>query len=84
MLLHRFGMADQGGPCGPERVAIGTFLSDEEAASRIGLQILGMHGHIANEEDGTTSKIEREGHQRAEGKSRMLAGHRGQRTDRHQ
>src|SRR5271168_2460171 len=35
MLWHRFGMADQGGPCGSERVAIGPCLSDEEAASRI-------------------------------------------------
>jgi hypothetical protein len=83
MLWHRFGMADQGGPCGSERVAIGRSLSDEEAASRVGLQILRVHGHIANEEDGTTSKIKRKGHERAEGISRMLAGHRGQRTYRH-
>jgi hypothetical protein len=55
MLWHRFGMADQGSPCGSERVAICHCLSEEEAASPIGLQILGVHGHIANEEDGTTS-----------------------------
>ena len=83
-LWHRFGMTDQGDPSGPERFAIGTCLSDEETASRIGLQILGVHGHIANEEDRTTGKIKREGHQRAERKSWMLTRHRGQRTDRHQ
>jgi len=84
MLWHRFGMAKQGSPCGTKRIAVGTCLSDEETASRIGLQILSVHGHIANEEDGTTCKIKRERHQRAEGKSCMLTGHRGQRTDRHQ
>jgi hypothetical protein len=33
MLWHRFGMADQGSPCGSERVAIGSRLSDEVASS---------------------------------------------------
>jgi len=32
---------------------------------------------------GAAVRIEREGHQRAEGNIRMLAGDRGQRTDRH-
>ena len=84
MLWYRFGMPNQGRSWCPKWVAIGTCLFDEKTASRIGLQVLGVHGHIANEERGPSDRIEREGHQRAEGKSRMLARERGQRTDRHQ
>src|ERR1700753_2201505 len=84
MLWYGFGMTDQGRPRCPKWVAIGTCLFDEKTASRIGLQVLGVHGHIANEEGGPAGRIEGEGHQRAEGKSRTLAGERGQRTDRHQ
>src|SRR5438067_312076 len=40
VLRYGFGVADQGCSCGSKRVAIGTGLRDEEAASRIGPQIL--------------------------------------------
>jgi hypothetical protein len=65
-----------------KRVTIGASLPDEETASRIGLQILRVHRHVADEEDGPAGGIECEGHQRAEGKTRMFAGKRGQRTGR--
>ena len=45
-----------------------------KTASRIGLQILGLHGDIANEEGEPASRIERKGHQRAKGNIRMLCG----------
>ncbi len=78
VLRHRFGIADQGCPGGPKRITVGPCLPDEEAASGVGLQVLGVHGHIADEEDGPPGRIEREGHQRTEGKTRMLAGNRRQ------
>ena len=54
-------MADEGRPGGPQRIAIGPCLPDEEAASRVGLQILGVHGHIADEEDGPTRESSAKG-----------------------
>jgi hypothetical protein len=62
-LWDRLGIADQGRAGGSKRIAIGTRLHDEETASRVGLQVLGMYGHIADEEDGPADRIEREGHQ---------------------
>src|SRR5579859_986487 len=84
MLRYGFGPADHGSPRGSKRVTIGACLPDEETASWIGLQVLRVHRHIANEEDRLAGRIEREGHQRAEGKTRMLAGERRQRADRRQ
>src|SRR6202046_183616 len=74
LLRYRRGVAYEGRPCGAQWVVISTFLPDEEAAPRIFLQVLCVHGHIADEEDGATCRIEREGHQRTKRKSRMLAG----------
>jgi hypothetical protein len=53
-------------------------LANEEAASGVGLQVLGVHGHIADEENGPTQGIDSERHQRTEGEARMLAGNRRQ------
>jgi hypothetical protein len=60
-------LADEGGPSGPKRITVGPRLPDEEAASRVGLQVLGVHGHIADEENRPTKSIEREVHQWTEG-----------------
>jgi hypothetical protein len=67
-------VAYEGCPCGAQWVAIGTRLPDEETAPRIFLQVLRVHGHITDEEDGATTRIKREGHQGTKWKSRMLAG----------
>jgi hypothetical protein len=67
-------VADKGGSRGPQSIAISTHLPDEEAAARIFLQVLRMHGHIADEEDGLTCNVKDEGHQGTEWKSRMLTG----------
>jgi len=73
VLRQRFGIADQGCPGRPKRITLGPCLADEEAASGVGLQVLGVRGHIADEEEGLPERIERERHQRAEGKPRVLA-----------
>jgi len=62
VLRHRFGIADQGCPGSPKPIIIGRCLADEEAASGVGLQVLGVHGHIADEEDGLPERIECERH----------------------
>src|ERR1700722_11248936 len=82
VFYDRLGMADQCRSGSPKRIAIGSCLPYEETASRIGLQILSMHGHIANEENGTACRIEREGHQGAKGEPRMLARKRRQGSNR--
>ena len=71
---HRFGIANHGCSGGSKRITVGPCLANEEAASGVGLQVLGVHGHIADEEDGPPGRIESEGHQRTEWKARMLAG----------
>ena len=73
---NRFGKADQSSPCSAKRIAIGIRLRNEETASRLRLQILGMHHHIANQKERLARRVEREGHERSKGKSRMLAGER--------
>src|SRR5260370_28635077 len=60
---HRFGIANHGCSGGSKRIPIGPCLADEKAASGVGLQILGVHGHIADEEDGSPGRIERKRHQ---------------------
>lgn len=44
----RLGATDKRRPGSPERVAIRAFLRHKQAASWIGLQVLCMHGHIAD------------------------------------
>src|ERR1039458_4026401 len=70
---HRLGVSNQGRSGSPKWVAISARLRNEEAASRVSLQILGVHGHVADEEDGPTCGIEGERHQGPKGGSRVLA-----------
>jgi hypothetical protein len=63
VLRHSLGLADWVCPGRPKRITLGPCLADEEAASGVGLQVLGVHGHIADEEEGPPERIEREGHQ---------------------
>jgi hypothetical protein len=76
--LTRNTNTDQSGSFGkgysPQRVTISSHLRDKKAATRISHQILGVHGHFADEEDGATRRIKRERHQRTKQKSWMLAG----------
>jgi hypothetical protein len=46
---------------GSKRLFVGPCLADKEAGSGVGLEVLGMHGHIADEEDGPPGRIERKG-----------------------
>ena len=69
---HGLGVSDQGRSGSPKGITIGTRLCDEEAASRVSLQILGVHCHIADQEDGPACRIEGEGHQGTEGKPGCL------------
>src|ERR1700761_985024 len=48
ILRDGFGIADQGCSGGSKRISVGPCLANEEAASGVGLQVLGMHGHIAD------------------------------------
>ena len=79
---NRFGNADQSSPGSSKWIAIGIRLCNEETAARIRLQILRMHGHIAYQKERPARRVEREGHKRSKGKSRMLAGERRQGADR--
>ena len=74
VLRYRFGSADESRLGGPKSIPVGRHLPDEEAASRVGFQVLGVHGHIADQKDGPTGRIESEWHQRTERKARVLAG----------
>src|ERR1039458_9396231 len=83
---HRLSVSNEGRSCGPKRVTIGTHLRDEEAAARVSFQVLGVHGHIADEKSGPTRQTDREGHQGTEWESRTLARQRregGNRDKRH-
>src|ERR1035441_405406 len=46
---HRLGVSSDSRSGSTKRVAISARLRDEEAASRISLQILRVHGHVADE-----------------------------------
>src|SRR5580693_535514 len=84
MLLNLFGASNQGGARGPKRVGICARLTYKEAALWVGSQVLGMHGHTADEEYGASQRIECERHERAEGKARVFLGERRQSADRGQ
>src|SRR5258707_11000441 len=43
VLRHRFGIANHGCSGGSKSITIGPRLPDEEAASGVGLQVLGVH-----------------------------------------
>src|SRR5450631_3105189 len=62
MVWHWFSIADHGRPGGSKRISTSR-LCYEQAASRVGFQILSMHGHIAYEENGPAGRIQRERHQ---------------------
>ena len=62
VLRDRFGVANHGCSGGSKRITVGPCLADEEAASGVGLQVLGVHGHIADKEDGLPERIECERH----------------------
>src|ERR1035438_942839 len=47
-IRHRHSVSYEGRSGSPKRVAISARLRDEEAASRVSLQILSVHGHIAD------------------------------------
>ena len=73
-----FGCAEEGGACGSERVRSGVRGAEEEACARVGGEVLGVHGHVADEEERAACGIERVGHERAEGKAGVLAGEGGE------
>ncbi len=50
----------------------------------VGLEILGVHGHVADEEERAAEGIESVGHERAEGKAGMFAREGGEGGDRGQ
>src|ERR1035437_6893288 len=79
---HRLSVSNEGRSCGPKRVTIGTHLRDEEAAARVSFQVLGVHGHIADEKSGPTRQTDREGHQGTEWESRVLARQRREGSNR--
>ena len=74
------GEADKGGAGGAEDVTIGGGLGDEEAGVGVGREVLGVHGHVADEEERAAGGIERERHERAEGKAGVFAREGGERA----
>jgi hypothetical protein len=81
---HRLSASNQGRSCGSKRVAIGSRLCDEEAASRINLHVLRVHCHIASKEGGPTCRVKRERHEGTEGVSGIFPRQRGEGGDRHE
>jgi len=63
-----------GDPRRAQRLAVGgVSLGYEQAGARIRLQILRMHGHGADEEDGAPPSVQPIGHDRAEGETGLFA-----------
>lgn len=71
-------VADEGGAGGAEGVSVGCGLGDEEAGARVGFDVLGVHGHVADEEEGAARRVECVGHERAEGEAGLFFGERGE------
>src|SRR4029077_4617862 len=65
----------------PEWIGIGFQLSDEKAGARVGLQILGMPGHAADEKNRAALVVEPVGHEGPERKARLLTRDRSQGAD---
>src|ERR1035441_9470286 len=61
-IRYRHSVSYEGRSGSPKRVAISSRLRNEEAASRVSLQILSVHRHIAYEENGPTCRIRSEEH----------------------
>jgi hypothetical protein len=71
-------VAEEGDAGGSEDVAVGCGLGDEEAGAGIGLEVLGVHGHGADEEEWASGGVEGVGHEGAEGEAGLFAGERGE------
>src|SRR5262252_4768420 len=74
------GAAHQRHPASRERIVGPAGLSHEQARPRIAFEVLGVHGHAADEEQRRAAMVRRIGHDRAEGMARLPARERGQRT----
>ena len=66
---------------GSEWIGIGFQLRNEQAGAWVGLQILGVHGHAADEKNGAALVVEPIGHEGTERKARLLARDRSQGAD---
>jgi hypothetical protein len=71
-------VADEGDTGRAEDVAVGCGLGDEEAGPWVGLEVLGVHGHGADEKEGAAGGVEGVGHEGAEGEAGLLAGEGGE------
>lgn len=67
------GEADEGGTGSTEGVPVCGGFADEEAGVGVGAEVVGVHGHVANEQQGGAGWVEGVGHERAEGKTGMFA-----------
>ncbi len=71
---RHFGRRSKHGHAGGTQGITASFwLCNEQAGSRILAQVLGVHGHSADEKHGATVLVSRVGHQRAEGESREFS-----------
>ena len=61
-VLYRQNISYQRDPRRAERFAVGVFLSNKQAGAGVGLQVLGMHGHGADQEDRTAVFVQPVGH----------------------
>jgi hypothetical protein len=78
---HFRGSAQEGDAGGPQRVAGRIRLSNQQAGAWVVVQVLGVHGHAADEKDRAAEIVSRIGHHGAERESRKLARMSGQAAD---
>ena len=78
---YRRRRAQESDAGGSQRVARIIRLRDQKAGACVLMQVLRVHGHAADEEDGPAEVVCRVGHHGTEGKARDLPGMRGQAAD---
>src|SRR5580698_6362741 len=79
--IHHMRVADQCQASGSQRISCDVGLGDQQTGMRVLIQILRVHGHAADEENGPSASVHSERHHRSEGETRKLARMGGEATD---
>src|SRR5580698_7549933 len=79
--FHHMRVADQGEAGSSQRISCDVGLGDQQTGMRVLIQILGVHGHAADEENGPPESVHRKRHHRSKWETRKLARMGGEATD---